>query len=292
MMRFALGVLIFLQALVLALSGLANSSARQQSDQSPYFSLNELASATAQVIEQDSKDSRVLVLDFSEKMPTQVGLRFAEGISALLGGMAQKFTVISRSDLPQLFDRDRIPATELKNHEALSCYGRELGADLIVEGDIDASSDRVQLYSDVRRLRDLKKLADESASVPVTPEIKAMLMTPRTFSAISLDEYRTRIGIPQANQGGYSNAKCATCPPPSFPDPAIKSRADAVLEVAVEWDVDGEATKSTILQGAPCGFNQRALKAIEDWRVTPADGPDGKRAAVWTPVEMTFRLFF
>ena len=48
MMRFALGVVIFfLQVLVLALSVLANSSARQQP---PYYSLNELASATEQVV--------------------------------------------------------------------------------------------------------------------------------------------------------------------------------------------------------------------------------------------------
>jgi TonB family protein len=54
---------------------------------------------------------------------------------------------------------------------------------------------------------------------------------------------------------------------------------------------DGRATNIRVAKGLGMGLDEKAIEAVRTWRFRPAVGPDGKAAAVSTPIEVVFRLY-
>jgi hypothetical protein len=55
--------------------------------------------------------------------------------------------------------------------------------------------------------------------------------------------------------------------------------------------IDGRPGKIAVVKPLPNGLTEKAVKAVEKWRLKPADGPDGKPAAVVQRVMVAFRLY-
>lgn len=98
-------------------------------------------------------------------------------------------------------------------------------------------------------------------------------------------------GAFNAGTGGYGYPTCLYCPEPQFSDEAVKAKYQGVVLLSAIITADGRATDIQVVKGLGLGLDEKAIEAVRTWRFTPARGPDGKAAAVRTPIEVTFRLY-
>jgi protein TonB len=103
-------------------------------------------------------------------------------------------------------------------------------------------------------------------------------------------QYGTGGGTPTAGYGGYGSPVCVYCPQPQFSDEAVKVKMQGVVELIATVTADGRVTDVHVAKGLGFGLDEKAVETVRSWRLTPARGPDGKPAAVRTPIEVTFQL--
>jgi TonB family protein len=73
-----------------------------------------------------------------------------------------------------------------------------------------------------------------------------------------------------------------------FSAEAVHAKAGGTVSFDVEVDAEGQIAAIAVVKPLPCGLTEKALDAVEHWRLKPALGPDGKPAAVRAPIEVTF----
>ena len=97
-------------------------------------------------------------------------------------------------------------------------------------------------------------------------------------------------GIARAGAGGVKQPRCTYCPNPSYSEEARAARVQGSVILSVVVTATGQVEKAVALRGPGYGLEQQAIGAIQDWRFTPAAGPDGKPVACVVNIEVTFRL--
>ncbi|MFY9751579.1 MAG: energy transducer TonB [Candidatus Acidiferrales bacterium] len=97
-------------------------------------------------------------------------------------------------------------------------------------------------------------------------------------------------GMPGAGENGYGTPVCIYCPSPTFTDEAVKAKVQGVVELTAVITADGRATQIRVAKGLSFGLDERAVEAVRSWRFRPAIGPDGRPSAVFSPIEVTFRI--
>ncbi|HKW89755.1 MAG TPA: energy transducer TonB [Candidatus Acidoferrales bacterium] len=96
---------------------------------------------------------------------------------------------------------------------------------------------------------------------------------------------------PMAGKDGFGTPKCDFCPVPPYTDEAFKAGIDGSVELSVIIAQDGRAHFVRILKRLGDGLDEHAARFVRNsWRFTPANGPDGKPAAVRTAIEVTYKL--
>jgi outer membrane biosynthesis protein TonB len=90
---------------------------------------------------------------------------------------------------------------------------------------------------------------------------------------------------------GFAGPSCDYCPRADYSDDATKAKVQGLVELKVLFGKEGEALKITVLDGLPCGLNQKAVETVANWQLHPAKAPDGTPVAVWENVEVTFQLY-
>jgi periplasmic protein TonB len=105
------------------------------------------------------------------------------------------------------------------------------------------------------------------------------------------NEWGTGGGYPSAGTGGYGIPGCLYCPNPQFSDDAVKAKYQGTVLLMAVITADGRATNIRVAKGLGMGLDEKAIEAVRTWRFRPAVGPDGKAAAVSTPIEVVFRLY-
>jgi len=104
-------------------------------------------------------------------------------------------------------------------------------------------------------------------------------------------EWGTGGGYPSGGTGGYGMPVCIYCPRANFSDEAVKAKYQGVVYLSIVVTPDGRAIDIHVAKGLGLGLDEEAIKAVRQWRFTPAKGPDGKYAAVSAQVEVDFRLY-
>lgn len=84
---------------------------------------------------------------------------------------------------------------------------------------------------------------------------------------------------------------CTYCPQPQYSDEAFKEKIQGSVVVTAVIGPDGRAYSVHVLKGLGHGLDQAAVKAVLNWQFKPANGPDGKPAAVRMLIEVDFRLY-
>jgi TonB family protein len=104
-------------------------------------------------------------------------------------------------------------------------------------------------------------------------------------------EYGTGGGYPTGGTGGYGMPVCIYCPLAKFSNEAVKAKYQGVVMLSIVVTPDGRAIDIHVSKGLGLGLDEEAVKAVRDWRFTPAKGPDGKYSAVAVQIEVDFRLY-
>jgi len=76
---------------------------------------------------------------------------------------------------------------------------------------------------------------------------------------------------------------------PEFSEEARKAKFQGVVVLAIEIDTGGRPTHLRILQGLGLGLDEKAIRAVEQWRFWPAL-QDGRPVVTAARVEVNFRL--
>ncbi|MGC1108077.1 MAG: energy transducer TonB [Candidatus Acidiferrales bacterium] len=104
-------------------------------------------------------------------------------------------------------------------------------------------------------------------------------------------EIRVEKVIPKTGEKGYAHPDCIRCPTPSYSDEGLSNRIQGSVVLTLVVMPDGRARYVRVLKGLGHGLDQAAVKAVLNWQFKPANGPDGKPAAVRMLIEVDFRLY-
>jgi TonB family protein len=77
---------------------------------------------------------------------------------------------------------------------------------------------------------------------------------------------------------------------PSYTDPARAAKFNGTVLLDVVVSADGDMKSAKIIQGAPFGLNEMAMRAIRQWKFKPATR-NGQPVPVIVMIEVTFRLY-
>lgn len=78
-------------------------------------------------------------------------------------------------------------------------------------------------------------------------------------------------------------------PPPDYPDTMRREGVSGVVAIKVEIDETGAVTNCTVSKSSNPAFEQPALKAVKNWKFTPAK-KDGTPVKVCLVIPIKFSL--
>lgn len=97
--------------------------------------------------------------------------------------------------------------------------------------------------------------------------------------------------IPEVGKNGYDHPTCLYCPQPQYSSEAFRRKVQGSLILSVDILLDGRAHNVRVLKSLGHGLDQEATNSVLGWQFKPANGPDGKPAAVRMFVEIDFHLY-
>ncbi len=282
--------------------------------QEKYVDFATLASNTAAAIDEYDKNthqkSKVRVFDFDgEKFPkTALGHELSQQFAELLGRQAQHFAALTPEQFYKKIDRPSIPSEAFTSALALRCYTSELGDVMLVEGEMQSSSDGILLTVTVWSAKKKETIFSNVALVPMTPALEEVAKRPAPL-VTSLDSLTGKENVwmnPQHSalpddqvehlgkekiDAGYLPPKCIRCPYPLFSKNAADGKVQGTVLLQAQILANGSLTKLSVVQGVVCGLTDQAIAAVAHWTFKPATRPDGMPIAVITPIEVSFRLY-
>jgi TonB family protein len=97
---------------------------------------------------------------------------------------------------------------------------------------------------------------------------------------------------PTAGSKGYTLPKCSYCPTPEYSKEGLKKKIQGVVVLKTVVGPDGRVRDVTVTRSLGYGLDEQAVNTVRDkWEFTPANGPDGKPAAVRLMIEVNFHLY-
>jgi TonB family protein len=295
---------LFLQLLVVILALFASSPLPAQEQPE----LDALAAEAAAAIHKSKKsgDTRVLVIDFAGTRPkaNALGAALADRFADLLRKNTKSFVVIDRADYARATADDVLTPEARAETQSAKCYCRQLGAEFVVEGSFDASSDNLPLRLKVMQSsKDWKPVFNGTVSLPLAADLRASLSKPAASAPVSPPNDKTSWTNPDASQeqavadSPHSSAsktsfpKCLYCPNAHFSDVAVKVRAQGTVFLSVAVSAAGQPTSIVIKRGLPCELNSQAIESVKQWRFKPAEDPNGNPASSMVMIEVNLHLY-
>jgi TonB family protein len=296
------------------LAAILLSGASRVEAQEKYADFTTLASDAVAAIDKYDKDShqksKVRVFDFEgEKFPrTALGHELSGQFADSLRRQAQRFVVLTSEEFQREIAKQNIPSEAFTSALALRCYMSELGDAMLVDGEMQSSSDGIVLTITVWSTKKRQNIFSNAALVPMTAVLEevATQPAPPTVSLDSVsgkgtvwvnpqrsplpDDKAEDLGKDKIN-AGYVQVKCIRCPNPSFTQNAVDGKVQGTVLLQAQILSDGSITKLSVTQGVVCGLTDKAIAAVAHWTFKPATRPDGTPIAVTIPIEVSFRLY-
>ncbi len=90
--------------------------------------------------------------------------------------------------------------------------------------------------------------------------------------------------------GGIGYPKCVACPDPSYSDQARSAKVSGIVVLHLIVTAEGYASNIHVKRSLGYGLDEKAVKAVGNWRFEPAVGPNDNPVPVWTDIEVNFRI--
>ena len=275
--------------------------------------MESLVSDVAEAIRKSPEASResvkVRVFDFRENYnaPTSLAHELATQFADSLQKKPRGFVVLNPDEFRQVISKTDLPAEVFSSSPAMRCYASELGATMLVEGEMRVAPDGVVLEVTVWSATAEKFIFRESGVFPMSDFMEGLFKIPAPASGgppdLSRPEKRVWVsaehppvsGDQAVNfdrpQFGFAPPACLLCPNPHISDDAVRAHFDGTVVLRAQILTDGSVAKVSVVRGLPCGLSDEAVNAVKHWTFNPATGPDGKPVVADTPIKVIFRLY-
>ena len=270
--------------------------------------LDAVSSRLSASISQSSKGLEikptVLVADFSETHGgvNQLGAELAKELSRSLAKNTQDFAVAERDSKFDAFMHARLSPRSDNGTPAADCSAGQAEPNIVVDGFFDSLDDRVVLRIKATRLEDKKVIFDERVSLPLTPGLQSLESKPIPIrDTAKEDMIWNRPGFTTAESGPeippedagdkvYTQPRCLDCPAAQYSDSATTAKIQGTITLRALIDSEGHPARIIVVDGLPCGLNEKAIETVSGWKFSPATGPKGKSTAAWVKIQVSFHL--
>ncbi|MGH9774349.1 MAG: energy transducer TonB [Candidatus Acidiferrales bacterium] len=270
----------FLACVILAFDFVCSSAFAQQQE------LDSLVSKTAKALTK-AHVSSVVVADFvgPGEQFTMLGQELADEFSAELVKNTQGWTVLTREKFGEYAKGTELLPNDLHDAEGACAATSAMSVDSIILGHVDFDGSKIRVKVNLYTARDkCEERSKTSIKLPLNEQEREFASKTVSFvPAIPFD-------VPTADTKGYGIPQCAYCPAPPFSGEAVRAKYQGTVSLRVVVMPDGRAHNIQVVKGLGLGLDEKAIEAVKRWRFKPANGPDGKPAAVVTMIEVTFRL--
>jgi len=246
----------------------------------------------------------VLVADFSETHGgvNQLGAELAKELSRSLATNAKDFAVAERDSKFDAFMRARLSTRTDNGTLAVECSAGQAEPSIVVDGFFDSLDDRVVLRIKATRREDKKVIFDERVSLPLTPELQSLESKPIPIrDTAKEDMVWNRPGFTTAESGPeippveagdkvYTQPRCLDCPAAQYSDSATAAKIQGTVTLSALIDPQGRPARIIVVDGLPCGLNEKAIETVSGWKFSPAEGSNGKSTAAWVKIQVSFHL--
>jgi len=238
--------------------------------------LDDLAARFAAEIDKAGVES-VAVVDFNAdgERPSDLGWYLANKLSdsLVIKGAARK--VVDRARLQELgLASDSSPSAG-----TLKQIGAASGADAIVSGRIEITSDKYLLTITLVKIGDGSTIASVTHPLPHSRMLD--LLSPSGANAASINAAR-------AGVSGVGVPACAYCPAPAYSG-RVRITQMQTVELLVTISAAGTAEKISVIHSPGYILTERAVETVSEWRFRPAPGKDGTPVPVAVPIDVTFK---
>jgi protein TonB len=93
-----------------------------------------------------------------------------------------------------------------------------------------------------------------------------------------------------AGIGGIGFPECVACPDPSYSEQARSAKVSGIVVLHLIVTVEGHAANIQVQRSLGYGLDEKAVKAVGNWRLKPAVCFEGKLVPVWTDIEVNFQI--
>ncbi len=108
---------------------------------------------------------------------------------------------------------------------------------------------------------------------------------------VSRPEGSSDDAVQQAGKSGVTYPSCISYPNPEYSEQASRAGYEGIVILRVIVTPEGLARNIQVVKRLGMGLDEKAVEAVSKWRFKPATGPDGKPIAVWTSIEVNFRVW-
>ncbi len=263
--------------------------------------LNSLAAHTSKKIREaklEEKEPKVLVIDFfrsslgnSSRLGTKLADRFSESLTAYSKGLE----ILDRRILKDYLIQNWTTLEDLRSSEVCLEIGRQLGATGVIIGSLYEENGYMSFtihlegFGAVAKDEDGFSVTNESARLPLTGEMHAMLFQPGPNYARTAEVIPQEPGVARAGISGVTVPNCTYCPAPDYPYVARAAKFQGTVQLSIVVTAEGEATSIYVLKGAPFGLTAKAIEVTHRWRFKAGE-KDGQPVSVRVETEYKFQV--
>jgi len=251
----------------------------------------------AETVDCKKHGCEILVTDFTtpDGSTSPYGTKLADELAAEIARQRERIHVTDRSLLKGPLDKlrqDRVPASIQHSVPVVRWLGQELGASVLVIGEIDRSrADFAEVSARLQNVKD-RRLTSPSVDValPLPASTDELSPTDPLAPLPQLVDKPNGERLYHAGMKGLGMPKCTFMPNPPYTDEARKFYLSGAILVEGIIEIDGSVKPLRIIQGLPFGLNDTSFRTLQRFKCSPAT-LDGKPVRSLVPFEITFRLY-
>lgn len=248
------------------------------------------------------KTCSILVANFTGEtgQTSPLGVQLADEVSEQLAGQAKGLQIVSRHNLQQYLERERIPSKLLEDDNAARWLATENGANVVLIGYLKVGLTEVTLRA---QLLDTKDFARRNAAVKTRVEEAvfhdianlgdvepAEPFGPMPAFVLNGEKIEKLEVVDLGEKFKMTPPHCAYHPDPPYTETARQAKAQGNIVLQVALSKDGQILDVRPITGAPYGLNRTSVDTVRTWKCSPAI-QNGAPITGLLPVEVTFRLF-
>lgn len=275
-------------------AGISSGTPTANQTATPSPELDVLAAQIAQQIEKKHLKSVLVIgaVGRDASKLTEDGQEIGDEISAALTKKANGFQVVDRGTLRDFLKKNGV-SEAMAVSDALASWTTRIStvAGYVVVQIGEVSNGKVKIAANLYRadLGDVTSLGATKTEVELSADQKRI-----GFRPLNSDWNRPTISIEDAKKLPLDRSpKCASCPPPQFPDSlrhSVAANGDETVSAYVTIFPDGKPGDIAIVNPGRFGMSEIVAGTIlQKWRFKPAVDVDGKPMAFRVNVEVRYQ---